>query len=419
MPPPPPPFPLNYSEYMEEELSALVTCLKHNPPTITHLHIELRNEDNGEVLDPINTALVLALTSLGPICGPLTHIKVFGVVECMTDSNLYDRFLQAASTVCPSSLTHLEFFLQLLIPKAMVPEGWGVQVQGPGHHFIMDTDTAAWLSSFTSLTHLVLRCATLLNEPVWDALPPSLQHLKVHDTHCLSDASLRNLPNLHTLLLKESGCSSLRQLLQAAPNLQQLSLRELRVPTSVQEQSYLTYIMNHPLWKQNGGGGPQCTPVTWLSQRMEREMDEGLSPAEVLATLPTMPTITWFKFDFAYDPEGVGLLVGPARLLHHITRAFPHVLYLDLEHLPALDSDLTQLYTCTSLEQLQFKSCDAVTGEAVLLLVAALPSLYSIRLDANELISDAHRQAIKELTESRKTALWKARKTAEKESRST
>lgn len=151
--------------------------------------------------------------------------------------------------------------------------------------------------------------------------------------------------------MEASDCYQLRRLLEASPVLHQLRLRQLHTPESAEEVADLACIIEHPLWRSNDGGGPHCTPVTEMHQDSYPWLNpDELAFGHVLSALPTMPTVT--NFSFSFKPKLVVIYERRARQLHHIHRAFPNLSVLWLAHLTQQDSDLTELYACKHLCQL-------------------------------------------------------------------
>ncbi|MEW5318481.1 MAG: hypothetical protein WDW38_009700 [Sanguina aurantia] len=333
---------------MEDELSDLTTCLDQSLESVTQLTIQLKGRDTGKVDNDIVNLAAAAVRILGPFCGPLTHITVCGEVvlekiKCFGASPIFTftPLVQAAGSVCPSSLTHLRFSM-------LLRAGWGTpaslgkaQCQNfvPDGAFCIQLDDGASeaLASLTHLTHLWLEHGDVSDNTLWDFLPSSLQSLGMHTLLSHRSAPQTLKPNLRELTLKFSSCSQLLKLMAMCPQLTGLDLATLQMPCSPEELADLGDIMSHPAWCANNSSGQKCTPVTELLQATEWEVLDPEASAAILAALPVMPTITKFVYEYM-DTPGQTPPPNSANLLHHITRAFPYLKTLRISDVPFLDS---------------------------------------------------------------------------------
>lgn len=386
---------------MENDLLSLAACLTQPLSSVTQLSIQLRGEDTRELENPLIVAAATAVRILGPLCGSLTHITVSGQVRTWAE-NTYTFLLDAASAVCAASLTHFSFSMQVRHMKQSLRPGEQDVLLECGCDFLLDLTACEALSSFTRLTYLKLQHGSVSDPLVWAVLPPSLQCLEICSPYCdIPDDHVFH--NLHKLCMLECDCYNLIQLLEACPLLQQLHLVQLYTPTCPEELEDLEEIMKHPVWCANNSGHTRCTPVARLHQAGAWEPGDPvhMAPWVVLPALPVMPTISIFRFNFIDGQTGPHLFLDPVPLLHHIPRLFPHLEVLCMEHVLKLDADLTELYSCSSLRQLDLRGCGAVTGEALLALAEALPKMVCIEIQSCKGVHSAHRKAIAALMKKR------------------
>ncbi|MEW5304741.1 MAG: hypothetical protein WDW38_009702 [Sanguina aurantia] len=378
---------------MEDELSDLTTCLDQSLASVTQLTIRLAGRDTGEVNNEVVNLAAAAVRILGPFCGPLTHITVCGEVvleEVVYSGNAptftFTPLIAAAAAVCPSSLTHLSFSMQLRAcwgsPAPLGKEQCRDLVPDGEFQVLLDSSACDALSSLTRLTHLTLEHGHITAERVWAALPPSLRRLGAHTLRGHAPACMALRPNLRELALERSSCSQLQELMAMCPRLTGLDLATLQMPCSPEELAGLGDIMSHPGWCANSGPsrGLGSAPVTELLQATRWECGVPVDGEGVLASLPVMPTIT--KFAYEHPDSGTHCPPpDPARLLHHITRAFPNLQTLHLSHIPRMDSEVRQLQACASLRQLDFECCDDLSGAAIRDLASRLPVLVRLEVE--------------------------------------
>lgn len=161
-----------------------------------------------------------------------------------------------------------------------------------------------------------------------------------------------------------------------------------------------------------GEGEAEGSEETGTEEAEPEEEEEANQPGSntlrtwvALAGLPAMHTIVTFQCDFTrYLGGGGGGFMSEVcaeRILHQISRAFPNLRSLSLKGLFLLDSDLTELYLCQSLTKIELHSSDHITGRAVLSLAAALPRLVRLYVNACELITNQHQDAIKRVFKDR------------------
>lgn len=263
--------------------------------------------------------------------------------------------------------------------------GYGVLIEdvGSGCGYYLDSRDVHALFCLTALSHLSLEHVTFHEQEVWAALPTSLQSLELRAPRSTPPPAVV-LPNLRHLVLHYSRCSALKRLLAASSKLQTVYVSKLWTPATIDEQSDLRYIMRHPIWCNNDGGDPSCTPVTHMHmfvddwewyQGSELSEEARLFPREVLAALPALPTVLNFMYDFHHDPPAPADIEGSCQLLCYIPRVCPNLQVLRLDSISHADSDLTPLRACPSLRKLEFRCCQHITEKAVLQLARALPDL--------------------------------------------
>lgn len=183
----------------------------------------------------------VAVLLLGPFCAPLSQFTVTGLM-CMgniTDS--HSIMIEAVGNVCSSSLTHLSISMPMLYPRSVPGDP---AYDGRDGNWLdsesvslctLNTGDVQELLLFTHLTHLDIKHWDLCNEGEWAVLPPSLQCLSILGTECSLPDNLL-FPNMRTVTLNQSKCSTLLQLLTACPRLEKLSLISLSTPKTEDEQ---------------------------------------------------------------------------------------------------------------------------------------------------------------------------------------
>lgn len=374
---------------MEEDLASLASCLQPSLCSVTQLSIQLQGEDNPNRHNLIIETAAAAVRILGRFCSPLTHVLVSGDVRSWGE-NTFTPLLDVASAVCSSSLTNFSFSMQARYPHVIMRGLGKDDVLETGCDFSLNKPGAVALSSCSRLTHLRLEHGDIYDDQgVWAALPASLQCLDMRELST-SPPEGHLLPNLVNLVLQSSDCYCLRRVMQACPNLKHLTLKQLCTPTCVEEQTDLAFIMENVAWCPSDVSGSHYPSVKRLAQAPSFLQPTYLAPWEVLAALPSMPTITNFKFDFTFEVLDEQQLFNQGRLLHHIPRAFPHIKHLRLEHVLLLDSDLTELQACTSLSRLELWDSANITEDALLLLAGSVPHLNHVKVTNCSLVSAAH-----------------------------
>lgn len=407
-----PAYPM-FTGRMTSDLVRIVSGLQQSLSSVSQLTIQLRGEDPRKVLNPIIKAAAMAVSILGPACGPLTHISVSCEVRAC-GQNTYTPLIDAASRVCTPSLTHLSFSIESRFPLEMLEHPQCISdpeyIMEFGCDFDLESSASESLSSLTRLTHLKLQNGAVDDQAVWAALPASLQSLDMRALNSGLPYGL-SLPNLMQIRLRESHCSFIRQLLEASPQSCQLALESLLSPESEDEQRDFQHLMKLASWRaSNGGSGsgnPDCTPVTKIERIASLESDSPgyLAPWEVLSAMPTMPYVTKVYFGFADVAGDQFVYEDPVRVLHHIPRAFPNVECLRLLGVLPLDSDLSQLHACTSLCQLKIHESPDVTGYVLLQLAVALPNLYFLEVTSCDSVSEEHLDLLERLMEQRQSCI--------------
>lgn len=337
-----------------------------------------------------------AIICLGNHCASLTHLTVTGLTS-LGFTGSYTPLIEAARTVCCSSLTHLIIRMRMLQPRTVPDDtaydgdddGW-LDCMVPFHEDTCIVQLQA-SSLFTHLTHLQMKRWYLREKEEWIALPLTLQCLSIWGTECsLPDGLL--LPNMRTVTLSRSKCPTLLQLLAASPKLAHLGLISLSAPNTYDEQRCFRQIVGHPTWSINSKQPTNCISVREIrrcapSEIYPEEEPDEFDAWEMMEELPVVPTITTFQFelfdDYYLEPPGPDLLAVLVLepLLHHIPRVFPNLLCLHLNHLREIGLDLTPLHACTFLCELHMHKCYHVTGEALLQLATALPKLVKLYTD--------------------------------------
>lgn len=400
---------------------------------VTHFSIQLKGDAEQRASDelksftlrydqhPLICAAASVVCIMGPLCGPLTHITVFGKVYLDEENVSCRSFLDAASVVCASSLTHLSLDLHGKhpnLPFGPAFSGDPDETLQFGCFFMLHSDACNALASFSCLTHLSIKYGWLEHTSLWASLPQSLQSLHIEGTNKTPPRQGWLLPHLRELTLQRSSCDWLKRILDACPQLLHLHLVELTFPTSGEDLTGLHQITNHVAWRPHDSGGSSYTPVTRFVQSYTPYLrgypPDYLPSWKVLTSLPVMPTIRHFQFDIHHQWYDQDPMPVTADLMHHIPRAFPNLqtLHLAIDDCPEgynslLDVDLTGLYACSSLRELHIKDDSYVTGEALLLLAAALPKLVSMGHAGEKLVSRAHRAAICQLMQARRSQ-WSA-----------
>lgn len=400
---------LNTADEDAQDPYNIITTLHQPLSTVTQLSIHLMgsfpNFRKWETVAPASQAIRI----LGPLCCPLTHIAISGEVLTGTKATL-TPFLDAAKDACASSLTHLQLDMQakshtMLASPGLQKKATYEFLPGKTPIFKLEDSACEALSSFASLVHLDIGHGLVVDDSVWVALPPSLQSL--HVGSCSNGLATKlSLLNLRELALERCSCNELQTLLEACPLLQRLQLKRLFTPTTAVDLSILYDVVEHPVWRLAHSGGPHCFPVTEVhrdEERLATPHQDNLSSAELLASLPIMPNVTTFKYLFQ---EPLAALGEP--ILLHLPRAFPDLRVLHLQGELLVDTELAHLYACTSLHTLSIGGSVSVTGEAVLLLAAALPRLVSLSVARCKNVSEAQKKAATALIRNRVKAQGRA-----------
>lgn len=374
---------------MGEDLSRLAAHMQASKALFSQFDLQLR----GEILATYNQFAVKAATEtiqfLGPFFAPLTYFTIsdMSLMSGQKISETCTIVLDTMMPMCASSLTHFSYNLpSSCMDLTPLPNA---SLNADDNHLActsarschsLDMSTIIALSAFKQLTHLQMKNAIVCGWGVWDALPASLQSLDIHSTGRYLPEGLL-LPNLSSLILASSTCTVLKRLLEAFPKLSHFSLHCLILPCSHQEQAWLQEFagqQGHPVFGLNTSvhHGMHFIPTAdvfadFWTIGSQKSLDHP-APWEVIAALPVTPAINTAHFDFKFFEQGhqrVDLF------LYHVSRTFTHVQSMLFSNLPAVDSDLQHLYACTSLRALNVFDSSHLTGEAMLLLAAALPNL--------------------------------------------
>lgn len=185
------------------------------------------------------------------------------------------------------------------------------------------------ISSCLSLHTLDVGMSSL-TESTWRALPPGLRELRIGtrsglDTpRCKAPPAGLQLPSLHKIYFgyNDLSLSELAGLLRAAPKLQQISMRDVYLPCSMDQIPYLVYVHDCLSAGLVISGGPAELHGEGLVLRLQ-----GLS-----AGAP--PESAAGRF-FAYLPvlrrfRSVGVETAEPTLLAHLVRAFPRLRMLSI-----------------------------------------------------------------------------------------
>lgn len=391
-----------------ERLSEFAALLRPYVQTVTQLDLVLEGHLPHWYNDADVSPAAAAFHIMGPICGPLSHISVSSTVyESDKPSGEagdyhYTNVIKEVAVVCPVSVIHLVFNVQQAdTPTLMLGDFDNEEPADPYelHHILLDLEAGDLLFSLKNLKHLDLGCAQVSSLSTWERFPASLTCLKLGFAWDLP--SKRHLPfRLDQLAVECCTCKDLRRLLEDSDVSLQLSVRRLLIPENASEEADLTFIVNHPAWCRANSGAPHCFPVTefWMDQdgcRLNSTEPGYRSAWEILSSLPTMPSVTKFMFEF--DEDGIlplGMDLHRVQLLHTIPDAFPNLTHLILKGILSLDSDLTGLHACTSVRVMHISDSDFVTCNALLALAAALPQLLSLDVTCCDLVTADHQKTL-------------------------
>lgn len=400
------------AEEFREDYSRVSLGLLPFLSSVTKLVVQLRgdapaNRILGEVIPAADVFDIM-----GPLCGRLSHVFVESRVNewsaglhedsYLDGYNIYNYVMEAVADLCPSSLTHLDFDMQVAKHPSLLRDDPLLDFNsrfddiGP---FEVITYLCGHLASFTCLTHLNLGLAVVRDVEVWEALPAALKSLHMGRPESCPLGLI--LPCLEELGLHMCATNMLKTLLQACDKPVRLSLGRLQMPEHTESHADLDFIVNHPAWKLANSGGAMCSPVTKLHVgdviHFVPGADGYLSGWEILASLPRMPSIK--RLIRCTMPDEDGDPNSPdvqhySRLLQHIPNVFPNLSSLYLAHIPFLDSDLVALHACKSVHTLDIRLSKFVTGKALFLLAAALPRLVIMNITECVLVDDRQQQEI-------------------------
>lgn len=404
----------------KEYLSDIAVFLHPALSAVTELEIKLHGDAPHDFYRFFSPAAEV-VNIMGLRCGALTHVSFFSRLNYYEEDSsvlvgnsidTLDCALEAVARVCASSLRHLSFStrlakhpsLMLGIPTLDYP----VEFNNLSLSMFYDCDAFV---SLACLVHLDLGCGNLSFRSGWKALPPSLKSLRMGRPDSVPKGL--NFPCMELLFLQHSNCDELRNLLEACPDSVRMHVTRVMAPETVAEEGDLDFIISHPAWYLANSGGPNCTPITELHMDdmfYVRHHEHGYcSSSRMLSSLSTMPSIINFRYtckeetgDAVYpDPVDEFVVEDLVRRLHHIPRAFPNLRSLELMHLFLVDSDLTELHPCRSMRVLEMKSCKHVTGQALLLLMAALPEMAHVEVSDCELVSEIQQREISVMSRKR------------------
>lgn len=411
-----PRFPPTPADECMGRLTELAALLTPYLSSVTQLKVILKG-DVPVWFDGVDVSPAAdVLRTVGPLCGPLTHLSTSGKVTednyqiCYVSTNVYyDDFCKAASEVCPLTLTHLTFDLLSSEDAKLTPKVTELEHPDDANHLGYITVgyvARAALASLRVLKHLDLGSGSVHCAATWRQLPPSLTSLKLGEPSYLPRRHVIQF-RLGKLDIVCCNCKVLRLLLQASPDDLQLSVRSLVAPMNMAEELDLAFIVQHPAWLLANSGAPNCPPVKELYMEdyfpLRPHQHGYLSSRKMLSSLPIMPSITDFSLS-CEEAQGQGnlpVLQNPVRLLEHIPFALPNLSYLNLDSVPSLDSDLTGLHACTSLRVMKLGFSKFVSGHALMTLAAALPNLVTLDVSHCEHVSDEDQQALAAFLESR------------------
>lgn len=341
---------------------------------VEQLTIELRSATPLTAARPSNVmrvpsaagATASVVKVLAPFCKPLTHIIVnicvlvsisYGDYSLLTLLNT----LEAAKVA--ATLTHL------LIKSS----------QFGSMKVVLDDAAVTVLSTFTHLTHLHLSNGVTIATPaVWGAVPPSLQSLELGNVRAGPPRGVQ-LPSLQRMMFGHCGCSELAGLINAAPQLAELRVRELRAPQSQQGVQDLISVFEHPLLRFDSTDSAVTANVPLITFQQSDQTPTGTMPVgDVLGQMPVMPAFTVVQI---HNRRETGSWIP------RVSRVFPALIKLTLNMPMLSDADSLRIRTLRTLKTLELFHCNEMTGDGVLALAATLPWVGMLNVERCALIT--------------------------------